>query len=230
MKGLGFKSLPKEKIDPRDYLFSTQKLVLEKDIPSVCDNRQFCGPVMNQQRTNACTGFAFASCKDMLFKYNGKSIRFYSPLFAYWNARDIEGWTNKDQGAYIFDIIKSYTQYGISPEKLHPFSLGVFKKPDWFAYGFAKFFVNKNLDYYKITDANMDNSFVDDVKLAIFHKYAVEGGILVYDEFETPINGVVLNKKDNSQLHGGHALHWVGYADLDDEQYQKALNGEYGIE
>lgn len=226
-KGLGYISLPKEKIDARDFVFSSQ--FESRDIPTVVDLRSFCGPVMNQGSTNSCVGHSIASIADMRATWDKKVFRMFSPLFAYWLAREYQGWTDIDKGAYIFDGVKGFAQTGISPDKLHPFSKGVFTKPDIFATSFAKWFVTKPGSYYKITDANMDDSFIDDVKVAIANGYTVTGGIWVSDDFFSPKAGVVIPRPE-SRKRGGHALHWVGYVDLEDEQYQLALEGKIGLE
>lgn len=226
-KGLGYIPLPKEKIDNRDFLFSAQ--FEDRDIPTVLDLRPKCGPIMDQERTNSCVGHSIASIADMRAVWDKKIFRMFSPLFAYWSAREYQGWTEVDKGAYIFDGVKGYASKGISPDKLHPFKLGVFVKPDMFATSFAKWFITRPGAYYKITDANMDDSFVDDVKVAIYAGYTVIGGIWLHSEFYSPKAGVVI-PQEGSSVHGAHALHWVGFVDLEDEQYQLALEGKLGLE
>lgn len=230
-KGTGFLVLPKDKIDKRDYLFASRKPFLAPSIPSSYDGRIFCGPILDQLQTSSCTGQSHASVEDMLWMAGGKAQRVFSPLFSYWNARDVQGWTKQDQGAYIFDVLKQFKKYGIAPESLHPFKKGVFSKPDMWAFGFGKFFGPKEGSYYKITDANMDKSFVDDVKVAIANGYGVIGGITIFDDFYSPQSGVInMPIISNSEKVGGHAMHWIGYVDLEGPMYQKALDDEIGFE
>lgn len=229
-KGLGLTFLPKERVDRRDWHFKAISASLPEDIPRVVDNRKACGPVMDQKDTNSCVGHAFASIKDRLCVLQGRPLRFFSPLFAYWIARDAQGWTNKDKGAYIFDMIKQYRKYGISPDSLHPFSKGVFTKPDMFAYSFAKFFNRQNNEYYKITDVTMNDSFYDDVRLAIANGFGVEGGVKVFWEFYVPESGIIKAPISTGKVYGAHAIDLVGYVDVTQETYDKALKGEIGIE
>ncbi len=226
-KGLGYIRLPKKKIDSRDYLFSAQEV--PKEIPPMFDDRANAGPVMDQENTNSCVGHAIASIADTNAIYNKKVFRMFSPLFAYWTARSFQNWTHLDKGAYIFDGVKGYATVGISPEKLHPFSVGVFSKPDIWAYSFSKFFTKKPDAYYKITDSNMDNSFVDDVKVALANGYKVIGGIRLPDDFYMPVGGVV-RPTPTSKIRGGHALRFCGYVDLKEADYQLALAGQIGFE
>jgi hypothetical protein len=228
MKGTGFLVLPKEKIDKRDYLFGSLKASgsVSTDIPSFVSHMDKCGPVMDQGSTNSCVGHAHASIMDMLWRMEMSSTRFFSPLFSYWIARDVRGWTDRDEGAYIYDAMKQFNVFGLSPEKLHPFSRGPFVKPNLWAYAFAKWFGPKPGTYYKITDANMDDSFVDDVKIALANSCGVEGGIRLFEEFWSSPKGVIKAPTLSvSKPMGAHAVHWVGYVDLDDVTYEKFCQG-----
>lgn len=224
LKGRGYHVLPKEKIDPRDWLYGAVKVATPN--PTLVDKRAECQTVDDQKNCEGCTGYSTASVKDVDFKqYNGFKV---SAKYIYWKARLAQGWTAHDGGAYIFDAVKA-ASIGTAPELLHPTTISVFKAPSKMADSFAMFFDFKKNDYYKITDANMDNSFVDDVKNALANGYHVVGGITLPEEFFNPFAGIVLCNPQ-SKLSGGHALHWCGYVEVSEEIYNKVMNKELGFE
>jgi len=127
MHGLGLLS---EDTDERDLFFS--KIVLEeKRLPSSVDLTSLQGPVMNQGKLGACTGFALAGLRIFLenkhasfidnkpinkenIKLNlwHKFLKFigildqssfvnYSPLFIYYEIRKKEGNLDFDSGGTI---------------------------------------------------------------------------------------------------------------------------------
>ncbi len=226
--GTGWRRLPKERIDGRDWLYKVHHPVGLPARPSMVDQRSYCGRVLDQGQTESCTGHAAASVDEQLRRLAGAEIN-TSPLFIYYWARAYEGWQGMDAGAYIFDAVKTLATFGSCPEKLHPFSIGVYAKPGLFAQSFARFIFLRKRQYLKITDQNMNGSFTDDVRDALARGYSVQGGIQIFAGFYNKIAGVVTDPFPNEKPIGGHAQHIVGYVDLSPDDYAAAQRGELGF-
>lgn len=222
----GLRFLPKRRIDPRDHLYGDYHAPIAR--PGSVNWTGYEYPARDQGGTNACTGYAASAVIEAIDVRSNKNIGRRSPLFTYWTARERAGLTSKDAGAYVFDAVKSIASDGVSPDRFHPEGLGVSAKPSLWAKSFA-WLLRKPLRYYKLTDANMDDSFVDETREALARGYNVIGGVKVFNALRHPINGVVGLPSPGESPRGAHCIKLIGYADLSPSDYQAALRGEIGF-
>ncbi|MCX6707218.1 MAG: C1 family peptidase, partial [Candidatus Woesearchaeota archaeon] len=204
--------------DPRDLLGAKMlsPIIPEKRI----DWRElgYLTKVKNQLNTNCCTGEgsigAFESLK--IIKKNEKLD--FSELFTYWNARNFEGATQYDGGAFIRDALKSLNQNGACFEAYWNFDVNnVMKKPSWIAYFGARF--NKISKYYKLYS-------LTEIQQCLSQKIPVVAGINVYESIEDARKGGEISMpKSNEKQIGGHCIQLAGY---DDKQKEMIIKNSWG--
>jgi C1A family cysteine protease len=111
--------------DPRDYIFeAVPHRFAVGAIPPTVDLRQWCSPVRDQGNIGACTGFALGTgLREFLENKTGTPAPMVvvSPLFLYYEERQLEGTVNADAGARIRDGLKVLAQTGVCPETDDPF-------------------------------------------------------------------------------------------------------------
>ncbi|MEN9676223.1 MAG: hypothetical protein RIS76_2119 [Verrucomicrobiota bacterium] len=105
-----------EKDDGRDQVYSGKRVQ-----PSI-DLRRYLFDVENQRSCNGCGGFAASTLVEILFKrFRPKEAEEFSPLFAWWNAREYDGDTHKNEGVTSRTLLRGLHKKGICPERLWPF-------------------------------------------------------------------------------------------------------------
>jgi C1A family cysteine protease len=168
----------------------------------------FVGP-FNQLTIGSCTTNAAMDAFEMLLGIqNPKSVVALSRLFAYWNARELCGTTNVDEGTYIRSVYESVGKFGVCLESQWSYDpLKVFTKPTLAAYRQAT--DNQLTGFYKIT--SMDQAKANDIEAAIRFNHVVEVGIPVGSEFMNyDGSNKVLGPPPSSDVKGAHAVLIVG--------------------
>ena len=131
-----------------------------------------------------------------------------SRLFIYWNERVIEGTTDQDAGAQLFDGIKTLATTGAPREFTWPYlDKLLYQKPSATAYTQAS--SHKISTYFQVeTMADMKNCLASGFPFVF--------GFTCYEELEadsTASTGILPMPGPNSQIIGGHAVLAVGYDD-----------------
>ena len=183
----------------------------EQVIPKVVDLRPFMTAVESQGNSNSCTANAMAGAYEYLDnRINGQSTDM-SRLFIYYNAREIEGSTNKDEGAYLSDCVKVVRKYGACTEETWPFTLDeVTSKPPKVAY--------REAAQFRIEDAASVDIDLDIMRTCLAEGYPFVFGLQLFESFNGAggNGGLVPMPDPNNEKHvGGHAMLCVGYSDTD---------------
>lgn len=136
-----------------------------------------------------------------------------SALFAYWNARFLEGNEKSDSGAQIRDVVKGIIKYGLCADSLWPYDIAKFAiRPNDRAFRDAHFTV---LQSYERIDQTGE-ARVHAAKQAILDGWPVIFGFSVYSYFETQQmaqGGVLRLPQPSEDLVGGHAVWAWAYDD-----------------
>jgi C1A family cysteine protease len=170
-------------------------------------------PVYNQLQTSSCTGQA--SCGAYHYLARAQSIKGFapSPLFTYFQARALEGGTDRDDGAEIRDAIKSLATDGAADEALWPFvSSAVTTKPPASVYAEAK--AHLALQYKTIPDTVTADQKRVHLLSMLAHKIPTVFGISCFsglDSDQAAETGVVPMPSANESPEGGHAIVIVGW-------------------
>jgi C1A family cysteine protease len=190
--------------DHRDYKFAaihTAKVLQDK-----VDLRKKCSLVEDQGQLGSCVGNALVGNLEYLENRTNKLFYDLSRLFAYFNARLLEGSTKTDSGAQIRDGIKALSIYGICKETDWPYLINKFaNKPTAKCYKNAKPGAISN--YYRLNS-------LDEMLGCLSDGFPFVFGFSVYDYFESAAmakSGILKMPKATERLLGGHAVMAVGY-------------------
>src|ERR1700733_10110360 len=109
--------------DPRDQIYRAPRRLL--GLPKKIDLRANCSPIEDQGSLGSCTGNAAVGALEHLELKNPAKGYFIdlSRLFAYYQARVIEGTVRKDAGAQIRDVVKGLAKVGVCAEVLYPYDV-----------------------------------------------------------------------------------------------------------
>lgn len=198
----------RQKRDDRDLQYSTAKPIA--GLPRKSDLTGQLPDCWDQEETSDCISHGCGAAF-----WNGEVVADQVPvmpsrLFNYWNFRDIEGDTNKDEGGQIRDGIKAANLYGIAPESVWPWTPDetLFTRPSQEAYDAAE--KNKIHFYASINLRNLDQ-----VRLALSHKLGIVFGFDVPNFFESATmekNGI-MRLSDYNRIVGGHCTFLLGHDD-----------------
>jgi C1A family cysteine protease len=192
--------------DERDLMYA--KAQPHYSFPASVDLRDNMPPIEDQGQLGSCTSFGIGRC--LQYAQNKAKILSFGPshLFIYYNERWEEGTISQDAGANIRDGIKACNIYGFAPEEIWPYNISRFtEKPPQAAYDAA---LQDRIHFY----ASIDNSNVNNIKLALVHGYPVVFGFRVFQNFEDYKVGDILQLPDpTAQSLGGHCVCISGYDD-----------------
>src|SRR4051812_71864 len=104
--------------DHRDKRFATLRVSKDTGLPNLVDMRGDCPAVYDQLTTSSCTSNAGAGSGDFLMKKTGGKVYTPSRLFIYWNARQLIGETDRDDGATLRDTMKVMVNKGLPREAI----------------------------------------------------------------------------------------------------------------
>lgn len=209
--------------DQRDHLVTRGGAFLAAyaKLPASVDLRPYCSLVENQGKVGSCTGNAIVGAMELLENKRGGSFYDLSRLFVYWNERDIEGTTSKDDGAIIRDGIKVVASLGVCEETVWPYDVARWAdKPIDAAYNDAK--------RHRITEYARVGQTIEEIKGVLAGRFPIVFGFSVYDSFESDAvaqTGIMSMPAISETLLGGHAVLAVGY---DDEKQAVLVRNSWG--
>lgn len=198
----------RQKTDKRDIPFSAAKPIyspcpksdLEGELPACWD----------QLETSDCISHGIDSGLWVAQVRAGLKPIMPSRLFNYWNFRDIEGDTSKDEGGEIRDGIKAVNLYGFPDESLWPFtpSKSLFTKPPQSVYDAA---VPNKIHLYASVNLTDENA----IKVALCHGLPVAVGFDVPRYFESSQmeKTGIMRLADFDRIIGGHCVSIIGHDD-----------------
>lgn len=210
----------RQETDERDLQYSAAKPLI--GLPIKTDLRNQLPDCWDQGQTSDCISHGISAGL-----WNGQVVAGYKPpvmpsrLFNYWNFRDIEGDTGKDEGGQIRNGIKACNVYGVVPEVLWPFDMSkLFTKPTDYVYNSA---LKGKIHFY--ASVNLTN--LDQIKLALSHGLVVVMGFDVpkYFESEEMDDGGILDLAHTNKIIGGHCVAIVGH---DDEEQTFLVRNSWG--
>jgi len=201
----------REKEDTHDLKYGIVKPIA--GLPISTDLRNQLPECWDQGSTSDCISHGICAAL-----WNGQVVGGYKPpvmpsrLFNYWNFRELEGDTNKDEGGYIRDGIKACNLYGVVPETLWPWNMdNLFKKPTPYVYNSA---LKGKIHFY----ASVDLSNPDNIKVALSHGLVVVFGFDVpaYFESNEMNDSGIIRLANFNQIIGGHCNVIVGHENEDE--------------
>jgi len=197
-----------DKKNPNDKTYKSSRST--DDLPSKVDLRPYMTPVENQGNSNSCTANAMAGAYEYLAKRVKGSTHDVSRLFIYYNARDLDGAPDADEGTYLRSCVKVLKKYGTCAETTWPFDLHrIFEPPHENAYTEATNFL--------IEDAYRVKVDLDTMRQCLADGYPFTFGLDLFSSFQKAgSKGLVpMPDSDSEQHDGGHAMLCVGYSDAD---------------
>lgn len=130
--------------------------------------------VYDQGGTQACTGFALATCAELWATLNGLRMERPSELFLYWLGRGKE--RHQDIGARPRELSRLASRYGFVPSHLWPFDEG-HVSPKSIAWALFTAGVDHKLSgFYRTTS-------LDECRLALFERHPITATFEVDQEF-----------------------------------------------
>ena len=199
------RSWKKDHPDFRDYQYEEHhKLGFFKRGHSSFDLTPQLSPVEDQRTINSCTANAIVT---QIEKNNGKKD--VSRLFLYYTGREISNLQNRDDGAYLRDVLRA-ARKGICLEEIYPYDVSkVFKKPNKKAYKNANQKINS---FYRI---HPDNSVKRrQITHSIERGQVIVFGGALFSSFINLRDEIWLGPTDTDKqigIRGWHAMTIVGF-------------------
>ena len=198
-----------DKKNPNDKVFKSSQFSAD-NLPPKVDLRPYMTPVENQGDSNSCTANAMAGAYEYLGKRFNHQDSHVSRLFIYYNARDLDGDPQKDEGTYLRSCIKVLKKYGTCSEQTWPFDLHrISTSPEKTAYNEAANFL--------VEDAYRVDIDLDKMRSCLAEGYPFTFGLELFASFQNAgLHGLIPMPDPNKDQHdGGHAMLCVGYSDSD---------------
>src|ERR1700675_1316605 len=149
------------------------------NLPPVVDLRPSCGPVKDQKNLGSCTGHAFASAMEWIFRRYLKQQPVFSPLYIYAKELIADGNFPSDDGSNGVTGCNVSITNGCCEDSLYPDASQEILKPT--AEQDANALQYRMGAYHGLTGSQVALSVIGDPV-----PWPVEIGFTVYDSFETP--------------------------------------------
>lgn len=181
-------------------------------LPPRVDLRPHMTKIENQGGLSSCVANAVAGAYEYLVKRHLEEDYDVSRLFIYYNARQLHGAQNRDDGTGIDMAVASLARFGACSEEVWPYrEAKVNAEPDEEAYEEAANFPVE--DIYKLpVDLNV-------WKQCLAEGYPIIFGLLLFGSFDKHRRpGMIPTPGDNEVSraeHSAHAMLCVGYSDPD---------------
>ncbi|MBQ0768772.1 MAG: C1 family peptidase [Bizionia sp.] len=194
-------------VKPSDEVYSFQNKIL----PNAVDLGRYFSKVKDQGQISSCTVFPIAAVYEFYAYRNNKEVDI-SELFIYYNARDIKGETDLDEGVTLWSALQAVIEKGACYSKSHPYNIDEIKnKPSDAAYNEAQRQVVNKASRIKIEKK--------DFKQAIAKGIPVIIGLKIYKSFFiNNASGIIEYPSENeisNNSYGTQTLLIVGYNDDD---------------
>lgn len=196
--------------DPRDHRYKLSGAVLPVAVAPLGSRTR----IHDQGYTSSCTGHAATSMLETRLGMTGDTGQL-SRLFPYYLAREIIGETDRDEGAYIRDVIKSMVNAGVPKETYWRFnSKNMLRRPSTSAYHHGELFRQsveaRKLVYERITT-------LEELLDAIANGNPVTFGFLAYEHFYglDSLHHLYRMPTADERPIGGHAVMADGYSMTD---------------
>jgi len=174
--------------------------IIPKELPKSINWFDMTIPLLNQKQEPACVGYSGAGLKREQEKIETKKILNFSGQDLYENCKKIDGIPN-EEGTYIRVAMKLMQKEGIKDSEGNVYKIGAYTKV-------------KNIKELKYS--------------IVANGFAILG-INVFDNFFTPINGIV-DYKEGLESEGGHAILVGAYDDYTERVVFKNTYGpEWGL-
>jgi C1A family cysteine protease len=202
MKKYGWLPQPEDK---RDFKYKARQRLYA--LPPAVDLRPNFSPVEDQGNIGSCVGHGVVAAVEFLDRQS-ELYTDWSRLFAYWIAREIDGFEGEDQGAYIRSGVKALQKVGVCAESVWPYDTHkVLTKPAQTVYNAA---LPYKATVYEFIDSGNTNLVMD----ALASGFPVIFGWTVYQSAETSeveTTGDVPLPTYTDSLLGGHCSILSGY-------------------
>lgn len=157
IKKLFFKPVPTgaklQPTDSRDYKYE-EHFVAGSSSESLIPSYTLWGYTPNQRSTESCVGWTIARMLQVLIYQETGVLYRASELFLWYNAKDEQGWSDKNTGVYPRDGFKRLFKDGFVPYDEMPFKGNLLRPPRNWSYLVADvakdFLVRKKYKYYKV--------------------------------------------------------------------------------
>ncbi|MBL9176140.1 MAG: C1 family peptidase [Verrucomicrobiales bacterium] len=195
--------IQKDVHDPRDHEFDAGDFEEAKDL------RHYLFDVENQKASEGCAGFAMSTILEMWLKRDSPARAVeLSPLFAWWNARFLEGEAERNEPVTARAALKTLRRHGICPESAWRFDESKwFVRPSRTAFRTAK--------HYRISAYRRCRS-VEAIKSAISQELPVFLGMEMREGFANISGSLETHPRQfvgyrRNPKTGGHFMAIVGY-------------------
>ena len=176
------------------------------NLPPVVDLRKYCGPIKDQGQLGSCTGHAFSSAIEWIFRAYLKGDPVLSPLYLYAQELIADGDFPQDNGSDGTTGSTVCIANGCCEDTLYPDSSQKIQQPT------AE--MNTNAAQYKLgayhglTGSDVAQSVIGDPV-----PWPVQMGFTVYDSFESSEveSSGIYNPQPGESFVGGHEVLMVGY-------------------
>jgi C1A family cysteine protease len=160
-------------------------------------------PISNQAGTNSCTCNAAMDALEILIGLeDARNVKQLSRLFTYWNARELDGSTQIDDGTYIRIVFECIMKFGVCSEDDWPFDPSkVLTKPRLMCYRNAN--DNQLSGFFRITSLDQDRA--NDIEAAIRFNHPVVLGIPVGSDFMNCHGRDIVHEAPSKSM-GNHAI------------------------
>lgn len=193
----------------QDELFSQYEPKPSNSLPKSADLKKYFSPIKNQGKQGACSSFSLTSVFEYFLNNETHKEDDMSEAYVYYNAREIQGDTNIDEGANLYNVIRGMADKGVCLEELCPYDSNVFdKRPSNEAYEDGK--------EHTVTTAKNVPISVETVKSAINDGYPVVGCFRVFKSLQENTSGYIPMPSDYERTHEEekfHAMVICGYND-----------------
>jgi hypothetical protein len=176
------------------------------NLPPVVDLRSTCGPIKNQNQLGSCTGHAFSSAMEWIFRKYLNKQPVLSPLYLYAKELIADGNFPADDGSTGVTGSNVTIANGCCEDSLYPDASQVIQQPTAA--------MDENASQYRLGAYHgLVSSAVTQSVIGDPVPWVVEMGFTVYDSFESPdvaSSGIYVPDTSNEQIVGGHEVLIVG--------------------
>jgi C1A family cysteine protease len=176
------------------------------NLPPVVDLRSARGPIKNQNQLGSCTGHAFSSAMEWIFRKYLNKQPVLSPLYLYAKELDADGNFPNDDGSTGVTGSNVTIANGCCEDSLYPDASQVIQQPTAaMDENAAQYRLGA---YHGLTGSPVAQSVIGDPV-----PWVVEMGFTVYDSFESDevaSTGIYVPDTSSEQVVGGHEVLIIG--------------------